>query len=114
MRISTLVAVSTDGRGDRPDRCGTIAIDAPHDVPKAVAGGRAREAGFGILAGRITRHRVWHAKVHPGLQYVGQFPRAKAGVEHPFLQSRSGLRGGRLILPDVGSKVLVPSPSSVT
>src|ERR1700730_14594453 len=65
IRISPLVAVSTDGRGDRPDRCGTIAIDASHDVPKAITGGRPGKAGFGILAGRIILHRVWDAKVHP-------------------------------------------------
>src|SRR5258708_30960044 len=93
--IRALVAVSADGRGDRPDRRGTIAIDPTHEVPEAVVGGRPGKTGFRILAGRIILHRVWHATVQPSLQHVGEFPRTDAGVEHPLLQSRPGLRGGR-------------------
>ena len=40
VRISALVAVSADGRGDGPDRRGAIAIDATDDVTQAIGGGR--------------------------------------------------------------------------
>src|SRR5258707_12284337 len=48
VRISAGVGVSADGRGDRPDRRGPIAIDATHEVAKAVAGGVPRQPRFGI------------------------------------------------------------------
>src|SRR5258708_25043020 len=67
--IRTLVAVATDGRGDRPDRRGAIAVDATHEVPKAVVGGRPGKTGFRVLAGLIILLRVWHAKVQPSLQH---------------------------------------------
>src|ERR1700743_2809842 len=37
IRIGALIAVAADRRGDPPYCCGTIVVDASHDVPKTIS-----------------------------------------------------------------------------
>src|SRR5260370_16432755 len=46
--IRALVAVSADGRGDRPDLRGTIALDPTHKIPEAGAAVRPATTRFRI------------------------------------------------------------------